>query len=191
MTGGGPRFGAGRRLVEWSTAAGRRAMRTLRLDRPADLVSGGSLAWSQARSLWPATAGIGCCSVQTLTVRGPRWDPEGLGSVFQDEPEGCDVLLVDGPLTRVSRIDLPGLLARMAEPRWVMAIGSCAVGGGAFNGGYAVSGGVDQVLPVDVYVPGCPPSAEAVLLGLVKLSERIRAEGGPYFQVPPEEGAML
>ena len=75
MTGDGHRFGRGRRLVEWSGAAGRRAMRTLRLDRPADLVSGGSLAWSQARSLWPATAGIGCCSVQTLTVRGPRWDP--------------------------------------------------------------------------------------------------------------------
>ncbi len=70
-------------------------------------------------------------------------------------------------------------------------MGSCAVGGGAFNGGYAVSGGVDAVVPVDVYVPGCPPTAEAVLLGLVKLAERIRAGGGPYFQVPSEEGAML
>ena len=191
MTEGGPRFGRGRRLAEWSGAAGRRAMRTLRLDRPSDAVFSGTMAWSQARSLWPATAGLGCCSVHSLSVCGPRWDPEGLGSVFQDQPEGCDVLLVDGPLTRASRIELPQLLSRMAEPRWVMAVGSCAVGGGVFNGGYAVSGGVDAVVPVDVYVPGCPPTAEAVLLGLVKLAERIRAEGGPYFQVPSEEGAML
>lgn len=191
MTEDGPRFGRGRRLVEWSGAAGRRAMRTLRLDKASDVVTGGTLAWSQARSLWPATAGLGCCSVQTLSVRGPRWDPEGLGSVFQDQPEGCDVLLVDGPLTRAARMDLPQLVSRMAEPRWVMAVGSCAVGGGVFNGSYAVTGGVDQVVPVDVYVPGCPPTAEAVLLGLVKLAERIRADGGPYFQVPSEEGAML
>ena len=177
--------------MDWSVHAGRRAMRTLRLDRPANLVSEGTLAWAQARSLWPATAGLGCCSVQSLTVRGPRWDPEGLGSVFTDQPEGCDVLLVDGPLTRSARMELPDLLSRMAEPRWVMAVGSCAVGGGVFDGGYAVSGGVDQLVPVDVYVPGCPPPAEAVLLGLVKLAERIRAEGGPYFHVPPEEGAML
>lgn len=191
MTGEAPRFGRGRRLVEWSGAAGRRALRTLRLDSPAEAVARGTLAWSQARSLWPATAGLGCCSLQSLSVRGPRWDPEGLGSVFQDEPEGCDVLLVDGPLTRASRMELPGLLARMAEPRWVIAVGSCAVGGGVFNGGHAVLGGVDQVVPVDVYVPGCPPTPEAYLLGLVKLSERIRAGGGPYIQVAPEEGAML
>jgi NADH-quinone oxidoreductase subunit B len=166
-------------------------MRTLKLDRPADAVSSGSMAWAQARSLWPATAGIGCCSVQSLTVRGPRWDPEGLGSVFQDHPEGCDVLMVDGPLTRASRMELPDLISRMAEPRWVMAVGSCAVSGGVFNGGYAVMGGVDEVVPVDVYVPGCPPSGEAVLLGLVKLAEKVRAEGGPYFHVPSEEGAIL
>jgi NADH-quinone oxidoreductase subunit B len=98
---------------------------------------------------------------------------------------------VDGPLTRSARIELPDLLSRMAEPRWVIAVGSCAVGGGPFNGGYAVTGGVDQVVPVDVYVPGCPPSADAVLLGLVKLAERIRSEGGPYFRVPPDEGAVL
>jgi NADH-quinone oxidoreductase subunit B len=111
--------------------------------------------------------------------------------VFQDHPEGCDVLLVDGPLTRAARVELPRLIARMAEPRWVIALGSCAVGGGVWNGGYAVTGGVDQVVPVDVYVPGCPPAPEAVLLGFVKLAERIRTEGGPYFKVPPEEGAML
>jgi NADH-quinone oxidoreductase subunit B len=191
MTEGRPSFGRGRRLVDWSVAAGRRAMRTLRLDGPSELVSRGTLAWSQARSLWPATAGLGCCSLQSLSVRGPRWDPEGLGAVFQDHPEGCDVLLVDGPLTRAARMEIPRLVARMAEPRWVIALGSCAVSGGVWNNGYAVTGGVDQAVPVDVYVPGCPPSPEAILTGLVKLAERIRAEGGPYFKVPPEEGAIL
>ncbi len=191
LTENDPRYGKGRALVEWSGAVGRRAMRTLRLDRTMDRVMRPTLAWSQARSLWPATAGIGCCSLQSLSVSGPRWDAEGIGAVFQDDPEGCDVLLVDGPLTRAARMDLPDILARMGEPRWVIAVGSCAVGGGVWNGGYAVSGGVDEVVPVDVYVPGCPPSSEAVLLGLVKLAERIRDTGGPYFQVPPEEGGLL
>jgi NADH-quinone oxidoreductase B subunit len=166
-------------------------MRTLRLDGPADTVLEGTLAWSQARSLWPATAGLGCCSLGTLSVRSPRWDPERLGAVFSDHPEGCDVLLLDGPLTRAARLQLPGVMARMSEPRWTIAMGSCAVGGGVFNGGYSVSGGVDQVVPVDVYVPGCPPSAEAVLLGLLKLAETIRDGGGPYFAVPSGEGGLL
>jgi NADH:ubiquinone oxidoreductase subunit B-like Fe-S oxidoreductase len=166
-------------------------MRTLRLDLAGDALLSGTFTDLQASSLWPATASLGCCSVQMLSVRGPRWDPEGIGSVFQDDPEGCDVLLVDGPLTRASRLELPRLVARMAEPRWVMAIGSCAVGGGVFSGGYAVEGGVDEVVPVDVFVPGCPPSSEAVLLGLVRLSELIRRGGGPHFRVPSEEGGVL
>jgi NADH-quinone oxidoreductase subunit B len=101
------------------------------------------------------------------------------------------VLLVDGPLNRALRLELPRLLDRMSEPRWAMAVGSCAVGGGPFKGGYAVMGGVDQVVPVDVYVPGCPPAPDAVLLGLVILSEKIRREGGPYFLVEPEEGGPI
>jgi NADH-quinone oxidoreductase subunit B len=166
-------------------------MRTLHLDGAGDAILGGTLASLQSSSLWPASAGIGCCSVHLLSVAGPRWDPEGIGSVFQDEPEGCDVLLVDGPLTRASVVSLPDLYNRMAEPRWVMAVGSCAVAGGVWKGGYAVLGGVDGLVPVDVYVPGCPPTAEAVLLGLVKLGELVRSKAGPYFKVPSGEGGVL
>ena len=191
MTKEGPRFGRSRAFVEWTGVSGRRMMRTLRLDRPADVMSRGTLAWSQARSLWPATAGLGCCSLHSLSVRSPRWDPEGLGAVFTDQPEGCDVLLLDGPLTRASRLELPDLVARMAEPRWTIAVGSCAVGGGPFEDSYMVLGGVDQLVPVDVYIPGCPPSAEAVLLGLVKLSELIRERGGQYYTVSSEEGGLM
>ena len=191
MTSDGPRFGRGRALVDWTSRAGRRAMRTLHLDGAGDALLGDTLASLQSSSVWPASAGIGCCSVHLLSVAGPRWDPEGIGSVFQDDPEGCDVLLVDGPLTRASVMTLPDLYNRMAEPRWVIAIGSCAVAGGPFGGGYAVLGGVDGAVPVDVYVPGCPPTAEAVLLGLVKLAELVRTNAGPYFKVPPEEGGLL
>jgi NADH dehydrogenase (ubiquinone) Fe-S protein 7 len=166
-------------------------MRTLRLDLAADAAVRWHLANAQAASLWPATAAVGCCSIQSLSVRGPRWDPERLGAVFQDHPEGCDVLLIDGPLTRANRAELPRMVARMAEPRWVMAVGSCAVGGGVFEGSYFVLGGVDKTVPVDVYVPGCPPTAEAVLMGLLKLSELVRGKGGPYFKVPEAEGGLL
>ncbi len=166
-------------------------MRTLRLDGAADALLGSTLASLQSSSMWPAAAGLGCCSLQLLSVAGPRWDPEGIGSVFQADPEGCDVLLVDGPLTRASLMELPDLFNRMAEPRWVIAVGSCAVAGGVFRGGYAVLGGVDDAVPVDIYVPGCPPTAEAVLLGLVKLSELVKRDAGPYFKVPPEEGGLL
>lgn len=191
MTASTPRFGRGRALVEWSAASARWMLRTSRLDGLADAVARGALSRAQASSVWPVAAGLGCCSVGLLSVAGPRWDPERLGSVFAEVPEGCDVLLVDGPLTRASRAELPRLVARMAEPRWVIAVGSCAVGGGAFRGGHAVLGGVDLEIPVDVYVPGCPPTPEAVLLGLVKLSELIRAQAGPYVVVDPEEGGLL
>jgi NADH:ubiquinone oxidoreductase subunit B-like Fe-S oxidoreductase len=191
MTGGRPAFARSGGLVDWTASSARWALRTSRLDGLADAVVRGALSRAQAASLWPATAALGCCSLQSLSVRGPRWDPERLGAVFCDEPEGCDVLLVDGPLTRANRGELPRLLARMAEPRWVMAIGSCAVGGGVFKGGHAVLGGVDSEVLVDVYVPGCPPTAEAVLLGLVKLGELVRRRAGPYLVVPREEGGLL
>jgi NADH-quinone oxidoreductase subunit B len=164
---------------------------TLRMDVAGDMLLEGHFANVQAASIWPAAAGVGCCSVAMLSVRGPRWDVERFGSVFQDDPEGCDVLLLDGPLTRAIRLELPELLDRMTEPRWVMAVGSCAVGGGPFRDGYAVIGGVDEVVPVDVYVPGCPPEPEAVLLGLIKLGELVRREGGRYFRVPKDEGGLL
>jgi len=191
VTTGRPAYARSVGLVEWTAASARWLLRTARLDGAAEAVARGSLSRAQAASLWPATASIGCCSVQSLSVMGPRWDPERLGCVFSDSPEGCDVLLVDGPLTRRSRAELPSLLERMGEPRWVVAIGSCAVAGGPFRGGYAVLGGVDEEVPVDVYVPGCPPTAEAVLLGLVKLGELIRRRAGPYIVVPSGEGGVL
>lgn len=191
VTTGRPAFARSGGLVEWTAASARWLLRTTRLDGAAETVARGALSRAQAASLWPATAAIGCCAVQSLSVMGPRWDPERLGAVFSGAPEGCDVLLVDGPLTRRSRAELPSLLERMGEPRWVMAIGSCAVGGGVFRGGYAVLGGVDREVPVDVYVPGCPPTAEAVLLGLVKLGELVRRRAGPYIVVPSGEGGVL
>ena len=191
MTAPSPRYGRSGALVEWTAATARWGLRTSRLDGLADAVARGAFSRAQASSVWPAAAGMGCCSVGLLSVMGPRWDPERLGCVFSDAPEGCDVLLVDGPLTRATRAELPRLVARMCEPRWVIAVGSCAVSGGAFRGGHAVLGGVDQEVPVDVYVPGCPPSPEAVLLGLVKLSELIRARAGPYVVVDAGEGGLL
>lgn len=191
MTGGRPAFSRTRALAEWTASGARWLLRTTRLDGAADAVVRGPVSRAQAASLWPAAAGLGCCSVGLLSVKGPRWDPERLGFPFSDAPEGCDVLLVDGPLTRASRAELPRLVARMEEPRWVVAVGSCAVGGGAFRGGYAVLGGIDQEVRVDVYVPGCPPAPEAVLLGLVKLGELVRSEARDYVVVRPGEGGVL
>ncbi len=122
--------------------------------------------------------GCGGCTIETEALRGVAHAPERYGLVFAASPREADVLLVTGPVTRNMRQALERTLACMPEPRWVVAAGECAAEGGVFKGSYAVEGGVAEVLPVDLVIPGCPPTPRALLGGLLALLEAEAA--GPH-----------
>jgi NADH-quinone oxidoreductase subunit B len=129
--------------------------------------------WAQESSIWPLTMGLACCAIEMMALPSPRFDSARFGAeVFRASPRQADLMIVSGRVCHKMVPIIRQLHEQMAEPKWIMSMGSCACSGGVFNN-YAVVQGVDQVLPVDVYVPGCPPTPEAVLDGIRKLQERI------------------
>ena len=136
---------------------------------------GKAMRWAQANSLWFTSTGSGCCADELLSTIGCRYDLERFGCVGQSEPSQCDLLIVSGMVSQKAAPYLRELYESMLQPRFVLALGSCASCGGPFapEYSYAVLPGVDQVVPVDVYVPGCPPRPEAIMNGLITLQQRI------------------
>lgn len=135
------------------------------------------LRWAQANSIWPLTFGLACCAIEMIELAsGPRYDMGRFGSeAFRASPRQADLIFISG---RVSNKMIPVIrqvYSQMMEPKWVVAFGACASSGGVFDN-YAVAQGVDQILPVDVYVPGCPPTPEAVIDAVQKLRRRIATE---------------
>ena len=130
--------------------------------------------WARSGSLWPMTFGLACCSIEMLLSAASRYDMDRYGMLFRPSPRQSDVMIVAGTLTNKMAPALRRVYDQMPEPRWVVSMGSCANGGGYYHYSYSVVRGCDRIVPVDVYVPGCPPTAEALIYGLLQLQKKIR-----------------
>ena len=136
------------------------------------------IGWAQKNALWPATFGLACCAIEMMAMANSRWDAGRFGAdVFRASPRQADLMIVSGRVSQKMAPVLKTIFDQMPEPKWVISMGACASCGGIFNN-YAIVQGVDRVVPVDVYVPGCPPGPEALLYGIIKLQEKIMNEAG-------------
>uniref|UniRef100_A0A8D0GL64 NADH dehydrogenase [ubiquinone] iron-sulfur protein 7, mitochondrial n=1 Tax=Sphenodon punctatus TaxID=8508 RepID=A0A8D0GL64_SPHPU len=132
--------------------------------------------WVRRSSLWPMTFGLACCAVEMMHMAAPRYDMDRFGVVFRASPRQSDVMIVAGTLTNKMAPALRKVYDQMPEPRYVVSMGSCANGGGYYHYSYSVVRGCDRIVPVDIYVPGCPPTAEALLYGILQLQRKIKRE---------------
>ncbi|WVR08061.1 NADH dehydrogenase [ubiquinone] iron-sulfur protein 7, mitochondrial [Kwoniella sp. DSM 27419] len=130
--------------------------------------------WARQGSMWPMTFGLACCAVEMMHMAAARYDQDRLGVVFRASPRQSDIMIVAGTLTNKMAPALRKVYDQMPEPRWVISMGSCANGGGYYHYSYSVVRGCDRIVPVDIYVPGCPPTAEALLYGMLQLQRKMR-----------------
>ena len=142
-----------------------------------------AVAWSQGNSIWPATFGLACCAIEMMSIVSSRYDIARFGAeVFRSSPRQADLLIVSGRVAHKMAAPLRQIYDQMLEPKWVIAMGACASSGGMFNN-YTVLQGVDKIVAVDIHVPGCPPRPEALVEGIIRLQEKIKAGVPPAYEI--------
>ncbi|KAJ1675264.1 NADH dehydrogenase Fe-S protein subunit 7 ndufs7 [Spiromyces aspiralis] len=132
--------------------------------------------WGFTSSHWPVTFGLACCAVEMMHMSMPRYDADRIGLVYRATPRQSDSMIVAGTLTNKMAPALRRVYDQISEPRWVVSMGSCANGGGYYHYSYSVVRGCDRIVPVDIYIPGCPPTAEATFYGMLQLQKKIRRQ---------------
>ncbi len=133
-----------------------------------------AINWLRTGSVWPVSFGLACCAIEMMHSSMPRYDMDRFGTFFRASPRQSDLMIVAGTLCNKMAPALRKVYDQMAEPRWVVSMGSCANGGGYYHDSYSVVRGCDKIVPVDIYVPGCPPTAEALLYALIQLRTKIK-----------------
>ncbi len=142
-----------------------------------------AVAWAQTKSMWPDTFGLACCAIEMMSIVSARYDIARFGmEAFRSSPRQADLLIVSGRVAHKMAAPLRQIYDQMLEPKWVIAMGACASSGGMFNN-YTTLQGVDKIVAVDVYVPGCPPRPEGLMEGIVRLHERVMAGIPPAYEV--------
>jgi len=139
--------------------------------------------WARSWSLWPFQFGLACCAIEMICTTQARFDISRFGyEVFRNSPRQADVMIIAGTVTEKMRPSVERLYHQISEPRWVIAMGNCAISGGPFVDSYAVVPGADDIVPVDIYIPGCPPRPEALIHGMLQLKEKVNSPSKVRFK---------